>query len=134
MSALRDNWRVVLLVILLLASMTVLFVPGATVGGESSQTEAPTDDNLSAADSDAGGWTNLQYGIQLDGGSRIRAPIVGNTTENVDVPDFEEADELETALSQRLDLDRLDVEVQANSGPNEPDSGTGEPEHADQHQ
>ena len=78
MSGLRDNWRIVLLVVLALASVVTLLVPGATVA---------TGDNATAegANASAAGITNLQYGIQLDGGSRIRAPIVGTTAENVDV-------------------------------------------------
>jgi preprotein translocase subunit SecD len=120
MSAIRDNWRIILLVLLLAASAVVLFVPGATAGGGANETEAPTDANVSTTDR---GWTNLQYGIQLDGGSRIRAPIVGNTTENVNLTSFNESDQLEVTLAQRFGIDRLDVEVTPNEQ-NEPDSGT----------
>jgi preprotein translocase subunit SecD len=98
----------------------VLFVPGATAGGGANETEAPTEANVSTPDR---GWTNLQYGIQLDGGSRIRAPIVGNTTENVNLTSFNESDQLEVTLAQRFGIDRLDVEVTPNEQ-NEPDSGT----------
>ncbi|SFR92167.1 preprotein translocase subunit SecD [Halomicrobium zhouii] len=122
MTAIRDNWRIVLLVFLLVASAVVLFVPGATAGGGANETEAPTGTNVSADERDSG-WTNLQYGIQLDGGSRIRAPIVGNTTENVNITSFNESDSLETTLAQRFEIDRLDVEVTPNER-NEPDSGT----------
>ena len=120
MSAIRDNWRIILLVLLLAASAVVLFVPGATAGGGANETEAPTDANVSTTDR---GWTNLQYGIQLDGGSRIRSPIVGNTTENVNLTSFNESDQLEVTLAQRFGIDRLDVEVTPNEQ-NEPDSGT----------
>jgi preprotein translocase subunit SecD len=122
MSAIRENWRILLLIVLLLGSLVVLFVPGATAGGGGNQTEAP-EDNLSVADRDSGSLTNLQYGIQLDGGSRIRAPIVGNTTENVDVADREAAESLESTLVDRFGVDPIDVRVTANE-PNEPNTGT----------
>ncbi|WP_435347747.1 preprotein translocase subunit SecD [Haloarchaeobius sp. HRN-SO-5] len=59
----RENWRVVVLVVLLVGSGVVLFTPGL-VG---------TSD----------GPTNLQYGLELDGGTRLRAPVVGMTAEDV---------------------------------------------------
>ncbi|MGQ4556619.1 preprotein translocase subunit SecD [Halobellus sp. GM3] len=70
----RDNWRVALLVVFLLISAFALFSPtlsadsggaGGDVAGESS-------------------LTNLQYGLELSGGTRVRAPLVGVTAEGVD--------------------------------------------------
>ncbi|MFT4964200.1 MAG: preprotein translocase subunit SecD, partial [Halobacteriales archaeon] len=58
---LRENWQIVLLVLLLVVSAVALFVP-SVVGGN------------------AEGPTNLQYGLELDGGSRIRVPVVGMRT------------------------------------------------------
>lgn len=112
MSAIRENWRIVALVLLLLASSVVLLVPGAT-GGADTQTQAPEGD-MAAEDRDEGSLTNLQYGIQLDGGSRIRAPIVGNTTENVNITGREDAQQLEQNLTERFAVDRIDVEAQPN--------------------
>ena len=63
-AALRENWRVILLAAVLLASAFSLFSP--TVGGDAGS-----------------GPTNLQYGIDLDGGTRILAPLVGATAEDV---------------------------------------------------
>jgi len=62
----KDNWRVLLLTLLLVLSGVALFVPGAFG---------------STAGSTGEGLTTLQYGIELDGGTRIRAPIVGQTAE-----------------------------------------------------
>ncbi|WP_136603537.1 preprotein translocase subunit SecD [Salinigranum halophilum] len=73
MSSIRENWRIVLLVIVLLASTFALFSP--TVGG--------TDDGNAATE----GPTNLKYGLELSGGTRIRAPLVGVTAEGVDIGD-----------------------------------------------
>ncbi|WP_311170677.1 preprotein translocase subunit SecD [Halobellus ordinarius] len=70
----RENWRVILLVVFLLISLFALFSP-----------------TLAADDGAAGGdiaaqssTTNLQYGLELSGGTRVRAPLVGVTAEEVD--------------------------------------------------
>ncbi|WP_144904382.1 preprotein translocase subunit SecD [Halobellus captivus] len=91
----RDNWRVVLLVVFLLISTFALFSPtlAADDGGESGGDVAGEQ-----------GLTNLQYGLELSGGTRVRAPLVGVTAEGVefggDEPRTVEqnvADELENA-------------------------------------
>ena len=100
MSSIRDNWRIGVLIILLLISTVALFVPGA-----------PPD---SSPDEGAGAeqLTNLQYGIELSGGSRIQAPIVGTTAEGIDVaPD--ETGETQRAIASQLGVDTIDVEVRA---------------------
>ncbi|MFB6156305.1 MAG: preprotein translocase subunit SecD [Haloferacaceae archaeon] len=68
----RDNWRVILLVVVVLGSTFALFSPtmaGASSAGPGTATDGPT---------------NLKYGLQLSGGTRIRAPLVGVTAEGVD--------------------------------------------------
>ena len=67
---LRGNWRVIFLVIVLLASTFALFSP----------TVAP-DDGAGGAASE--GPTNIQFGLELSGGTRIRAPLVGVTAAEV---------------------------------------------------
>jgi preprotein translocase subunit SecD len=62
----RDNWRIFLLVVVLAVSSFALLSP--TVGGASTPGQA----------------TNLQYGLELSGGTRVRAPLVGVTAEDVD--------------------------------------------------
>ncbi|UVE50805.1 preprotein translocase subunit SecD [Haloferax larsenii] len=69
MSTLRDNWRVILLVVAVVASTFALFSP--TVGGQPAVGE---ENSL----------TNVKYGLQLNGGTRIRAPLVGITAEDVE--------------------------------------------------
>ena len=105
MSGLRENWRIVLLVVLALGSVVTLMVPGATV----STGDNATANNATNASNE--GLTNLQYGIQLDGGSRIRAPIVGITAEDIGLTNGTEAQALRDALVSRLDVDQIDVEV-----------------------
>jgi preprotein translocase subunit SecD len=68
--AVRENWRVYLLVIVLLASTFALFSP--TLAGASGDGPVASD-----------GPTNLQYGLELSGGTRVRAPLVGVTAEEV---------------------------------------------------
>ncbi|MDS0299858.1 preprotein translocase subunit SecD [Halogeometricum sp. S1BR25-6] len=73
MAGLRDNWRVILLVVFLLASTFALFSP--TLGADSGSGGVGN-----ATDT---GPTNLQFGLELSGGTRIRAPLVGVTAEGV---------------------------------------------------
>jgi len=106
MSTVRDNWRIVVLVVLLLGSTVALFVPGAPPGTSANET--------------AGGeqMTNLQYGIDLSGGARIEAPVVGVTAEGVNASQEGEA-ATEAAIANRLGIDPLDVEVRVAQQPNQ---------------
>ena len=72
MGVVRENWRIFLLIVVLLGSLFALFSPTMAEEG----TDAP---GLASS-----GATNLQYGLQLSGGTRIRAPLVGVTAEGVD--------------------------------------------------
>jgi len=65
LGAIRSNWRVGLLVVLVALSTAFLFAPGF---GSSASADNPT---------------NLQYGLELDGGTEVRAPLVGVTAEGV---------------------------------------------------
>jgi preprotein translocase subunit SecD len=76
MGTVRDNWRIVLLVLVLLGSTFALFVPPGVLGSA----PAPDgDDGTGGQASD--GPTNLRFGLELSGGTRIRAPLVGVTAE-----------------------------------------------------
>jgi preprotein translocase subunit SecD len=77
---LRDNWRVILLAIFLVVSTFAILAPGVGGGVGGSQDGALTNETESS------GPTNLQFGLELSGGTRIRAPVDGLTAENVDVP------------------------------------------------
>ncbi|WEL21933.1 preprotein translocase subunit SecD [Halorhabdus sp. BNX81] len=89
----RENWRIVLLVVFVLGSAVALFAP--VTGG-----------------ADDGGITNLQYGIQLDGGTSIQAPAVGITAEDVNVT-FERENALAANVTESLSADPADVRVSA---------------------
>ncbi|PSP79531.1 preprotein translocase subunit SecD [Halobacteriales archaeon QS_1_68_20] len=86
----KANWRVLLLTVFILMSTISLFVPAAVVSG--------------------GGVTNLEYGLDLDGGTRVRAPFVGMTAEGVDVGNANPSN-LETQIAEDLGLSPADVQV-----------------------
>jgi preprotein translocase subunit SecD len=96
----RDNWRIALLVVFVLASTVVLFVPGGVAGGGGNDTAA-----VSGSDP-----TNLQYGLDLAGGTRIRAPLVGLTAEGLTVHP-NETGEVQSTVSDELGVSRGDVNV-----------------------
>ncbi|WP_336036190.1 preprotein translocase subunit SecD [Halobacterium yunchengense] len=111
MSWVRENWRVAFLVVLLLGSAVSLFAPGigASAGGADGQAaERPT---------------NLNYGLELSGGVRLRATPTGVVADGVDVTaDNEQAVEREVAAALSLEdravnaRDQYDVvEVYANN-------------------
>ncbi|WP_436930003.1 preprotein translocase subunit SecD [Halosimplex halobium] len=103
---LRENWRIVMLVVFVLASTFALFGPvGAVDGGA----------NNSSAYGSADGPTNLKFGLELAGGSRIRAPLVGTTAENLDIGQDEQASVRQTVAAQ-LDIPTGDVSVVSNTG------------------
>jgi len=72
MGVVRENWRIFLLIVVLLGSLFALFSPTMAQDGA----DAP---GLASS-----GATNLQYGLQLSGGTRIRAPLVGVTATSVE--------------------------------------------------
>ena len=87
----KSNWRVTMLIVFVLASMIVLFVPAfdaseEEIGNESQQAQ---------------GLTNLQYGLDLAGGTRIRAPLMGMTAEDVEFDGDSEA-EVAAAVGEEL--------------------------------
>jgi len=101
----RENWRVILLSIFVLVSVFALFAPQS--GGSDA---APANNSSLVEESD--GPTNLQYGLELSGGTRIRAPVNGLTAENVDVPQGQTAETVRERVASNLsDADPADVEV-----------------------
>ena len=69
----KDNWRILLLVAVVIGSSVALFAPG--FGPE----PAPGENTSEAQQ----GITNLQYGLDLAGGTRVRAPLSGYTATEV---------------------------------------------------
>jgi preprotein translocase subunit SecD len=103
MGVIRENWRIFLLIIVLVGSLFALFSPTMAQGG----TDAPGVAS--------GGATNLQYGLQLSGGTRIRAPLVGVTATEVEF-DGTQPPQVERDVANELeDVTVADVIVRQTS-------------------
>ncbi|MFW6265334.1 MAG: preprotein translocase subunit SecD [Halanaeroarchaeum sp.] len=97
MSAIREYWRVTALVLLLLLSSVALFAPGLA---------EPAGDGGAVAQQS--GATNLQYGLDLSGGARVRATVDGVTATGVDVTP-ENQNEVARTVADELDVQLADV-------------------------
>jgi preprotein translocase subunit SecD len=95
MSWIRRNWRVTFLVVLLLGSAVALFAPGVQGGADTG-----------AASADKA--TNLQYGLELSGGVRLRATPVGMTADGVDVTTNNQQ-QIQADIASSLGIDPGDV-------------------------
>lgn len=104
-AAVRRNWQVALLVVLILIATYFLFVPGATIG----------DDGSGLDGEEQMGLTNLQYGIDLAGGSRITAPVHGLTATEVTLESGDEASETARTVADALGIDEGDVRASAET-------------------
>ena len=100
----RENWRLVLLVVFVIAAAVALFAPPLG-GGAANATAAPTTD----------GPTNLRFGLDLSGGTRIRAPLVGLTAEGVDVAPGNRAN-VSQEVATALNVSAADVQVRTGNG------------------
>ena len=109
--AIRDNWRIWLLVVFVVASTVAIFAP-VGVGGP---TGDATGNDTAATESTASRYTNLRFGLQLAGGTQVRAPLVGMTAEGMAFQP-EEADGIEETVSRELDVDASQVRADARGG------------------
>ncbi len=100
----RSNWRVILLVALVLLASYFLFVPGATIG----------DSGVGGDDDE--GITNIRFGIDLAGGARITAPIHGQTAEDVPIETADEANSIESSIAAHLDIEEINVRARSGEG------------------
>ncbi|CCC41373.1 preprotein translocase subunit SecD [Haloquadratum walsbyi] len=87
----RENWRIILLVVVVIVSLFALVSPTLSSGP-----------NSNSAVVQQSSQTNLQYGLELAGGTRVRAPLVGVTAEEVE---FEPANarEVEQRIATAID-------------------------------
>jgi len=88
----KNNWRILLLVVVVIGATVALFAP------QFGPQTAPGE-NVSEAQQ---GVTNLQYGLDLAGGTRVRAPLVGYTATEVDF-EGDQPDEIATELAAELE-------------------------------
>ena len=100
--SIRDHWRTGLLLILLLGSAFALFVPQ---GGSS---------NSLSANATSSGPTNLKYGLELAGGTRIRAPVNGVTAEQVHIANGTSQTDLQKSVANNIKgVGQADVKFRA---------------------
>ena len=95
---LRENWRILMLVVLVILSAVALFAPTGSADVDANNTTAASDP------------TNLEYGLELSGGTRLRAQLEGQTAENVGVTG-DNVREIRGTVASELGLDRIDVSV-----------------------
>ncbi|ELZ42503.1 preprotein translocase subunit SecD [Halorubrum saccharovorum DSM 1137] len=88
----KNNWRILLLVVVVLGATVALFAP------QFGPQTAPGE-NVSEAQQ---GVTNLQYGLDLAGGTRVRAPLIGYTATEVDFGG-DQPDEVARAVAAELE-------------------------------
>ena len=105
----KKHWRIWLLVGFMIASTVVIFAP---FGGEGGILGPPDDDDENAAGSQ---FTNLQFGLELSGGTQVRAPFVGMTVSNLDFGPDEER-EIEETLQAELGFGAGDVRADFEEG------------------
>ncbi|QSW97931.1 preprotein translocase subunit SecD [Haloterrigena alkaliphila] len=113
-SFVKEYWRLILLVLFVTGSLVSLFVPGGVMG-DNSYVEQQNDNP-----------TNLEYGLGLDGGTRISAPVIGMTAEDIDAGavsddgsvDRERLTEIENTLYDELDLETGNVSVSVDDDGN----------------
>jgi len=114
----RDNWRIWILLVLVILSTVVIFPFGSLLAGGDGGDGPTVVDGVNGTTNETygtqpgGDFTNLNYGLDLAGGTRIRAPFVGVTADGVSI-DAEESDALERSLSSSLEVDPIDVSVTA---------------------
>ena len=101
---LKKHWRIWLLVLFVVLSTVAIFAP---FGGG---TDVPDENQPTASQ-----YTNLQFGLELSGGTQVRAPLVGMTATGLD---FEPDDErsIEQTIQDELDVGAGDVRADAEDG------------------
>ncbi|MFC7008198.1 preprotein translocase subunit SecD [Halalkalicoccus salilacus] len=107
LGAIRKHWRIGLFVVLIVVSAAVLFLPTFAPG------DAATGDPAART-----GPTNLQFGLDLSGGTRIRAPLAGLTAEGLAVEQGQ-GTEIESTIAGELGIDARDVNAYPGEGENE---------------
>ncbi len=110
LAAARQHWRVTLLVVLMALSLFALFAPLGGLQPEHDPADAREDVLI---DQDTGeGITNLQWGLQLSGGTSVRAPIHGFVAEGLSIDSADEAN-LTQMIAAELGVEERQVTVRA---------------------
>ncbi|AXR79250.1 preprotein translocase subunit SecD [Natrarchaeobaculum sulfurireducens] len=97
---LKEYWRLIMIVSFVGFALVALFIPGGIIADESiADDDAQVDETL----------TNLEYGLGLDGGSRVAAPPVGIMADNLEIEPGDEH-EVESVVLE-YDYDEADLEA-----------------------
>ncbi len=99
---LKENWRIITLVVFVSAALVALFIPGGIIA----QQELPAEEGERAEQ----GLTNIEYGLGLDGGTRVAAPVVGMHVDGLQA-DPEQQGEIQSTLYDELELETADAIV-----------------------
>ena len=102
----KENWRLILLVVFVSGALLALFVPGGIMGDDNPMADEGDEDREDVQ----AGITNLQYGLGLEGGTRISAPPVGMTAEGLEIEPGNDL-EVEQTLYDELEVDPADATV-----------------------
>ncbi|WP_336135269.1 preprotein translocase subunit SecD [Natronomonas amylolytica] len=102
----KKHWRIWLLALFVVVSTVALFPFGELLGGG----EEMDNETSQATTSE---YTNLQFGLELSGGTQVRAPLVGMTVEAEFTRDEEQA--IERTVQQELNVSAGDVRASADS-------------------
>ncbi|EMA66471.1 preprotein translocase subunit SecD [Halorubrum aidingense JCM 13560] len=102
----KKNWRILLLLVVVVAASVALFAP--QFGPETAPGE-----NASEAQQ---GITNLQYGLDLAGGTRVRAPLLGHTATGVDFGGDQPTDVAQNVADELDGVPVRDVGANAEEG------------------
>ncbi|WP_336000603.1 preprotein translocase subunit SecD [Halorientalis halophila] len=92
----RENWRIALLVIFTIASAAVLFGPFVAATATGGDEVKPV---------------NLNYGLDLSGGTQIRAPLIGMTAEEVEYTQETDLTEAQQGIAEDLGVPQSDVQL-----------------------
>jgi preprotein translocase subunit SecD len=107
---LKEHWRIWLLVLFVVVSAVAVFAPTGGAGDAGNATNATNATSSQAASST---YTNLRFGLDLSGGTQVRAPLIGMTVSGLDV---QNGGQLERDVQQELNLSASDVQVRAEEG------------------
>ncbi|WP_049926676.1 preprotein translocase subunit SecD [Halopiger goleimassiliensis] len=95
---LKEYWRILIIVFFLSFALVALFIPGGIFAEESIADDDAVDQGL----------TNLEYGLGLEGGSRVAAPPTGMMVDDLDIEPGTDH-EVESAILE-YDYENADLE------------------------
>jgi preprotein translocase subunit SecD len=114
--SIKQYWRIYLLIIVTIISLSIIFspaIPGLDLGeAQATTNENPTWDQK---------YTSLKYSIELAGGTRIRAPLIGATAEGANFG-IQDTDELEVKIAEdfeeasQRDIQITEMDTEENTG------------------